>query len=302
MAKRTLKLVGTKIQWTWTPRDDGTMAPGYSFNIVWGCERVSPACKFCYAEVFAKRVGLKVWGPTDTTERRVLSDAYWREPLKWQREAAAMGEIRKVFCSSMADVFEDHPTVNAQRARLWALIEATPNLTWMLLTKRPENIAAMVPSSWMSDGFPLNVWVGITAENQEWYERRIPHLARIPAVVRFLSVEPQLGPIDLGLAGTCPSDWNRGYAPLYSVIHLVICGGESGHGARPFNLGWMRQLRDECERWGVDFFGKQLGACPVLPDGTRLTLRDGHGGDMTEWAEDLRIRKMPRAMLAWRNP
>ena len=283
----------TKIQWTWTERPDGTFAPGYTFNLVWGCEKVSPACRACYAEAFAKRVGLKVWGPANTTARRVMSATYWREPLKWQRKAAAMNETRKVFCSSMADVFEDHPTVNEQRALLWDLIAATPNLIWMLLTKRPENILRMVPPEWVRDGFPPNVWVGTTVENQEWADKRIPYLLRVPAVVRFLSCEPLLEAVEIKYAFGQYID-ERGNWRSGRGVSLVIAGGESGHGARENDLAWSRSLRDQSLAGGACFFMKQYGAHPV-DDGERIRLVDSHGGDMKEWSEDLRVRQMPAA-------
>lgn len=186
----------------------------HSFNIVWGCQKVSEECDHCYAEVFAKRVGLKVWGPPKTTDRRVLSDKYWKQPILWDHMARDAGERHRVFCSSMADVLEDHPTVAAQRLRLWPLVEATPNLDWLLLTKRPENAPRMLPDSWWEFGCPANVWFGATAGLQKRLDERWPHLLLIPARTRFLSVEPMLGPI------VVPSDAAR-------LLHWVIIGGET---------------------------------------------------------------------------
>lgn len=168
----------------------------HTFNIVWGCVKVSEECDLCYAETFSRRVGLKVWGPPKTTERRVLSDKYWTQPLSWDRMARDLGERHRVFCSSMADVFEDHPTVETQRSRLWTLIELTPNLDWLLLTKRPQNIMAMMPYYWRTV-MPANVWAGITAGNQRRFDERWPHLREVPARVRFVSFEPLLGQVNL---------------------------------------------------------------------------------------------------------
>ncbi|HEX3965801.1 MAG TPA: DUF5131 family protein, partial [Trebonia sp.] len=131
----------------------------HTFNPWWGCSRVSPGCVHCYADDQAKRYGHDVWRRHGL--RRMLSDANWARPLKWNRDAERAGEPAKVFCASMADVFEDHPDVAEPRKRLWGLIESTPWLIWQLLTKRPENIAGMVP--WGRD-WPPSVWIGASAE------------------------------------------------------------------------------------------------------------------------------------------
>lgn len=214
----------------------------HTFNIAWGCDKVSPACKHCYAESLAKRYGFDVWGKDKP--RRVLSDAYWREPLKWNKAAEKAGKAARVFCSSMADVFENHPTLVLQRAKLWALIKATPWLKWLLLTKRPENVRWMVPPDWL-DRWPVNVLPGFTAEDQEWFDRR--HAAAVdganPALAPwFVSYEPALGPVDFrGLGG----------------VSWLIVGGESGYGAREMPEAWVRSARDQAVAAGVAFFYKQ---------------------------------------------
>jgi len=114
-----------------------------TWNPWWGCTKVSPGCKRCYAETFAKRVGFKVWGQDG--ERRAFGNKHWAEPLRWNAEAEKAGERRRVFCASMADVFEDHSVAIAERPRLWSLIERTPMLDWLLLTKRPENVDLLGP-------------------------------------------------------------------------------------------------------------------------------------------------------------
>jgi len=115
----------------------------HTFNPWWGCTKVSPACDHCYAETWAKRVGQAVWGKE--SPRRFFSDKHWTEPIRWNADAVADGERRRVFCASMADVFESRAELNPWRIRLWELIEATPMLDWLLLTKRPQNIGKMVP-------------------------------------------------------------------------------------------------------------------------------------------------------------
>lgn len=194
----------------------------HTFNIAWGCMKVSPGCANCYAETFSKRTGHDIWGPAATTSRRTFGEAHWREPLKWNAAAALIGERRRVFTSSMADVFEDHPTIDLERERLWPLIRATPQLDWQILTKRPDRIAALLPADWGS-GYP-NVWLGTSIESQEFVARLRP-LVEIPAAVRFVSAEPLLGPLDL-----------RAFAPH---VDWVITGGESGRRRRTMDLLWM---------------------------------------------------------------
>lgn len=221
----------SKIEWT-----------HHTFNPWWGCVRVSPACQHCYAEAFAKRVGQNVWGVT--APRRFFGDKHWAEPLKWNAAAQKTGERHRVFCASMADVFEDRSDLDGSRARLWRLIEDTPNLDWLLLTKRPECISRMVPNEWLDTPRP-HVWYGTTVEDRA-RQHRIYQLRDTPAAVRFLSCEPLLEALEL--------DW-----PVLYKIHWVICGGESGPGARPMHPQWALDLRDACEEYGVKFHFKQWG-------------------------------------------
>jgi protein gp37 len=192
----------------------------------------------------------------------VAAEAYWRQPLKWDKAAAEAGERHRVFCASLADVFEGAQTmpqdsvsaVDAARERLFSLIEATPNLDWLLLTKRPQFIMGMVPDRWVG-AFPANVWIGTSVEDQAAADERIPHLIEVPARTRFLSCEPLLGPVDLrDFIGWHPSD-----IPDDSLIHWIIAGGESGGSARPMHPAWARSLRDQCQAAGVAFFFKQWG-------------------------------------------
>jgi protein gp37 len=211
----------------------------HTFNPWWGCTKVSPGCTNCYAEALARRYGHDVWGPSP---RRFFGDAHWAEPVRWDREAGGAGTRARVFCASMADVFEDHPSLLTDRIRLWDLVEATPNLDWLLLTKRPENIRPLVRPAWLRQPRP-NVWYGTTVENAD-YEQRARILARVPAFVRFLSIEPLIGPVpQLPLEG----------------IHWVIVGGESGPRSRPMEPDWVRLVRGLCVSAGVAFFFKQWG-------------------------------------------
>lgn len=333
----------TKIEWTATVRPDGTVSPGYTFNPWWGCVKVSPGCANCYAEAFDRRthgtakhtdargvVREPHWGKD--APRRFFGDKHWRQPLAWNRAAELAGERRRVFCASMADVFEDRPDLVEPRARLFSLIDATPSLDWLLLTKRPENIGRLATPWCVENGALHNVWLGTTVENQEQADLRIPHLLRVPAAVRFLSVEPLLGPVDL-------TPWldEEGYDPdatpdvvPLTPIDWVIVGGESGPGARPMHPEWARSLRDQCRDAGVPFFFKQEGAwtqkhpagfhavtrnryshetITFRPDGSRYratepdTLMEAgmvtlyrttsHNADPAEWPEDLRVREFP---------
>ena len=229
----------SKIEWT-----------DHTFNPWIGCTKVSPGCQHCYAESLAARFGKAEWGPT--AQRVQTSEAYWRKPLGWARKAKAEGVRRRVFCASLADVFEDREELAPWRRDLFRLIEETPRLDWLLLTKRPENVNAMIEAhSYASDaGLWLSVndhvWIGTSVENQEQAERRIPRLLDMPAKLRFLSCEPLLGPVDL--------------VPfLQKGIDWVIVGGESGPQARWMMPDWVRQVQADCEDANVPFFFKQWG-------------------------------------------
>ena len=247
----------TNIEWT-----------NSTFNPWIGCTKVSPGCDHCYAEALNSRFNGGNWGPH--AARRRTSEAAWQLPLRWNRAALKHKKRHLVFCASMADVF-DNVVPDEWRADLFALIRATPALTWQLLTKRPQNIERMLPPDW-GHGYP-NVWLGTSVENQEEAKRRIPFLLETPAEKRFLSCEPLLGLIDLttihrtpdpGFFGDCLRWYHRGLCHeqsriAYPTIDWVICGGESGPKARPMHPDWARNLRDQCAESGVPFFMKQWG-------------------------------------------
>ena len=165
----------------------------HTFNPWWGCALVSPGCAHCYADTTATRYGHgQLWRRHG--ERRTFGEKHWAEPLNWNEKAEAGGPRHRVFCASMADVFEDHPQLPPERDRLWELVSETPWLDWLLLTKRPENVAVMAPWGTI---WPSNVWLGTSVENQRWAEERIPILLDAAAAIRFVSCEPLLGPVDL---------------------------------------------------------------------------------------------------------
>lgn len=260
----------TEIQWT-----DKT------FNPWWGCTRVDKGCMNCYAERLDSRYhkANPHWGPK--SERMPMSDRYWKQPIEWNKEAEKLGITYKVFCASMADVFEDHPALPFYREKLWKLIKATPNLTWQILTKRPENIKKMLPLDWSSGmvNYYPNVWLGTSvAENDNRY--RIDQLTEIPAFVYFISCEPIISEVDL--------------SPYLSKIDWVIVGGESGNATgkfryRPAEITWFDKIVAQCKTKGKPVFVKQLG-CHLAK---KAGLAHHHGGDINEFPQNLRVRQFP---------
>jgi len=249
----------------------------HTFNVAWGCVEADDSCDNCYAREQAKRYGWNVWGPGAT--RRTFGDTYWAKPLKWDEAARLAGRRARVFSSSMTDLFLNDRTIDSEREKLWPLIRSTPNLDWQLLTKHPERVLANLPSDW-GDGYP-NVWFGVTVgyAGGLW---RIPMLQRIPAHVRFLSVEPMTGEIDL-----------RG---KLDGIGWVIVGGESGHHARPMELPWAVDVMSRALDAGAAIFVKQLGT--VWSSSRAGHRADPHGTDWTRWPRELRIRQFPIAIGA----
>ena len=250
----------TKIEWC-----------HHTFNPWIGCTKVSDGCKNCYAEAMMdKRYGKAKWGPRG--ERVRTSEANWGKPFAWNRKAEREGRRYRVFCASLADVFEDNEQIDDWRLDLFEhVIARTPNLDWLILTKRPQ-----VARRFFSQRKGLlfdNVWIGTSVEDQKTADMRIPHLLRIPAKVRFLSCEPLLEELDispfLDPAGCacCGSEccrcldkwpWDPG-RNQYAEIHWVITGGESGLGARPMGNGWVQSIRDQCIGVDAPFFFKQWG-------------------------------------------
>ena len=257
----------TKIEWC-----------DHTFNPWEGCTKVSAGCKNCYAEARDKRWhgGTAVhWGKG--APRRRTSEGNWKLPLKWNREAEASGVRPRVFCASLADWLDDEVPIE-WLSDLLELIWMTPFLDWLLLTKRPENFDVRMMQvvdlaekmgvcdfayAWLGQKEdrvlravapepPENVWIGTTVEDQEQAEKRVPKLLGIPAKVRFLSCEPLLGHVDLVNLD--------GFNILFDAgIDWVICGGESGHEARPMHVEWARELREQCKAVDVPFLFKQWG-------------------------------------------
>lgn len=283
--RRDVRLDGLELRLGTYPR--GYVLPGFTFNGWLGCEKVSPACSRCYAETWARRVGytaegsrkLAIWGPSKSTPRVKTSAENWKRPARWNALAKELGVRFKVFAFSLGDVGEDHPQVTPWREELFALIDATPSLDWLLLTKRPEVLRACWP--WKSA--PRNVWAGATMEDQPRADLRAPELVQIPAAVHFASVEPMLGGLTLreewllgrflycaeethdpatdpclGCDGN-PRDrgGDRCFAVRGPSVSWVIVGGESGAHRRALDLDATERLVASCRAAGVAVFVKQ---------------------------------------------
>lgn len=301
-----------------------------TWNPVRGCVKVSPGCANCYAETFAERFrGVKDHPYEQGFDLRLVPEKL-TEPLRWKKP-------RRIFVNSMSDLFQDG-VPDSYIDQVFAVMALCPQHTFQVLTKRAERMRAYFDvkepeellTRWadaaitiepLGDGdnateeaatryedvfsqdWPLpNVWLGVSVENQPMYDKRIGDLLRAPAVVRFLSVEPMLGQIDMRMGGSSIPD----YAPHNPLpqVDWVILGGESGPGARPFDLAWARSIVQQCKTAGVPCFMKQVGSRPdgwwtneLGPRFNAHSLTSKKGGDPVEWPEDLRIREFPVAAL-----
>lgn len=261
-----------------------------TFNSWSGCCRISKGCENCYADDLpGERKRGAEWGPS--TPRMRASPTYLRQPYRWDRVAEAAGVRLRVFCSSTADVMEDRADLDPWRANLWEIIRGTPNLDWLVLTKRPGRMLRWA----REEGWPENAIPGATVECQEVAEPRIRDLLQVQARLRFLSLEPLLGGIDFSRMTTDPL--NSGFAMLDGFgrfdgeppagISWVIAGGESGPRARPSHPDWFRSVRDQTARAGIPFLFKQWGEWGP-PDGeTPFSTSDGMAGKPPAFLVDL---------------
>lgn len=257
-------------------KESGIAWTNATFNPWWGCVKVSEACDRCYAETWAKKMKSDVWGKD--APRRFFGEKHWNEPRVWNRAAEKAGVRKRVFCASMADVFEKREELDPWREKLWKLIEETPWLDWLLLTKRTALATQMVPSSW-AGGWPAHVWAGTTTENQHWYDQRVPSLMKIPARIHWLSLEPLLSSVDLHL------DTMEMKKPDWFIV-----GGESGVGSRPMEAGWITSIRAQAEKHGKAFFFKQKGE--ILAKAMGCSAKKGD--DPSEWPAEFRIQEFPK--------
>jgi protein gp37 len=227
----------------------------HTFNPWWGCWKIADECKICYAQVFANRLGFDIWERTGP--RRFFKPHHWEQLRKWNAKAAARGVREQVFVGSMCDWAERHPValiaaeMDLARTMTWQLVRECTSLDFLFLTKRGEDAAELVP--WANSGEPYpNVWMGGTAGTRKMLRDNILPIREIRAAVHFISGEPLLEDIPA-------SDWNealRGGEGLAPIDWLII-GDESGHGARPAKVDWVRTARDAAERNGVAFHFKQ---------------------------------------------
>lgn len=280
----------TSIEWT-----DRT------WNPVTGCTKVSQGCKNCYAETIANRF----WKDRKFTDVRVHPERLG-EPLRWRKPS-------RIFVNSMSDLFhEDVPDEFIMR--VFDVMDSASRHTFQILTKRPERMLHV-----MKNASPIsNVWLGVSVEDQKTADERIPILLQTQAAVRFVSYEPALGPVDFRSLKVPSGDYgffaghyrkayceldslhsmmgieHRGQDPLSSKINWLIVGGESGPGARPCNIEWIRSAVKQCQEAGVPVFVKQLGAWPMQSNAHPIRLKNRKGGDPSEWPEDLRIREFPQ--------
>jgi protein gp37 len=249
----------------------------HTVNLWWGCEfarhedgTISQECVHCYAKALSAYYskGQATWGKDG--KRWVRVEAALRELYAMEKSAAKRGVRERVFINSMSDTFEDRRDLDAAREALWAAVMLCPNLDFLLLTKRPENIERMTRKDWWVN-WPKHVWVGTTAATQQSVDQRLHALLHVPAHIRFVSCEPLLEDIDLGLDPLDP----------FNNLEWVICGGESGNSARPMAPGWARNLLHQCSSVGEAFFMKQMGG-----------KRDARHR-LEDLPEDLRVRQFP---------
>ena len=267
-----------------------------TFNPFWGCTKISEGCKLCYAQTLAKRWGFDIWG--DDKQRRFFGEKHWREPLVWEEQAAIKGIKETVFCGSMCDIFEDREDLNISRQRLWMLIQETPRLTWLLLTKRPENIYSRIPAVWSSDGFPANIWLGVTVESPKYMWRYL-EITKFQTP-RFISFEPLLDTsicmfetgvdyvkedrlkwINGGINRSPASIERWGGVFRYPYPDWVIIGGESGAGCRQMEIDGASHLNEQCQALDIPVFVKQLGGFPDKQD------------RIEEWPKSLQVQQFP---------
>lgn len=282
------------------------------WNPIRGCSVVSEGCRHCYAMQVAARFsgegqayeGLAYRNSSGAhwTGKVRLIEEHLEDPLRWKRP-------RRIFVNSMSDLFHEGLS-NEQIVRVFQVMSKAPQHIFQVLTKRPERMRDFIRlMSVLNEActnqheWPLkNVWLGVSIEDQKTADERIPLLLQTPAAVRWLSVEPLLGPIDFGNPKEYETDSGdysmRLQRGLFGIDWAVI-GGESGPGARPMDLCWMRSIMEQCSNAGVPVFVKQLGARPYDPSCAMkdnpgwLGYIDRKGGDINEWPEDLRVREYP---------
>lgn len=263
----------SKIEWT-----------HHTANLWHGCTKVHAGCDNCYAETLAHRWGKDIWG---NDKPRLAIKSVWNDFKRYQERAKAAGEIHRVFVGSMMDIFEkpmpvitnkigetvNYTTAVLRETYMTSVVPTTPNLMHLMLTKRPSNIVKYIPEEWLAQR-QANVMFGTSPVDQPTAETLVRQLLMVPGY-KFLSVEPMLGPINL---------WK---IPRYQKLDWVICGGESGHHARPMQAEWAISLKRQCEDAGIPFFMKQGSAANW----------ENYYKDFDTFPEELKVRNFPTTVL-----
>lgn len=257
--------MSTKIEWT-----------QQTWNPTVGCDKVSAGCKHCYAIRMAWRLAhipamKELYG--DTVKKGANGEPNWTGVVKVSEAAMDKPlQFKKptmFFVDSMSDLFHESVPFEVMD-RVFDIMDACPQHTFQILTKRPGRMCDYFYWKSKGNGFkfgiwPLaNVWLGVSVEDQKAADERIPYLLQVPAAVRFLSCEPLLGMVNLHLDGTVPKAWGHGYQCVGNLIDWVICGGESGPDSSPMHPNWARSLRYQCKEYNIPFFFKQWGDWMVL--------------------------------------
>ena len=322
--------MSTKIEWV--TNLDGTK--GETWNPITGCTKISEGCQNCYAERMSKRLAGRCGYPKENPFAVTLHPDKLDQPLKWKKP-------RMIFVCSMGDLFHDD-VPNKFIYDVWDVMVLNKQHIFLVLTKRPDRMKSFIEKlmtnrmnyastfgntlegkearRWAQKPVQ-NIWLGVTAENQQRADERIPILLQIPAAVRFISVEPMLGSVDvsyyLSYCGSCNAPINKmdpswrwngicwehkcpsnhpllGYFAAYTGVDWVICGGETGPGARPMHPEWARSLRDQCQAAGTPFFFKQWGKYISISQMPEDTYRawDIHHGTEVGWEHDKPVWKV----------
>lgn len=288
-------------------KDSGIEWTEHTFNPWWGCVKVSAGCTYCYAEAWAKRTGGDaIWGAD--AGRRFFKPKHFNAPVKWNRDAGEAGRFDRVMCGSMCDIFEIHENeetnarMDEMRAKVWDMISITENLIWILVTKRPENACRLVPPVWYH-GWPGNVWLMVTMETQNQAEKRMTWVESTPAVVRAVSAEPLVGPLNPRVfrCGRCGGSGltssGQSLLPCLTcrgkgvAVDWIVAGGETGGKARPMDPEWIRDLLGFSLAYEIPFFFKQWGEW--APSGYKASEGYNHGGSRTfkhEGSDEIMVR------------
>jgi protein gp37 len=248
-----------------------------SFNPVWGCTPCSMSCERCYAAKMARiRFRMDCFGKGK--KRKTFGEVHWREPLKWDIKAGLKHVTPTVLCGDMCDIF-DPEWPDDIRPKLWELIEDTPRLYWLLLTKRIENAESMLPEKWLNDGFPMNVGMGVTIEHRKYVAERLELLCKLPAYFRWISAEPLLSDLKL---------------ELNNLIHWVIIGCDSSTvSPLPTRIEWIKNVLRECKKNSILSYVKQVSIIKECKWSDKYGDYVRCSKKIEEWPEEVKVQEMP---------